>query len=323
MVLSLGASALTAPLLSFAQQSANPRIGFLYLGTRQSALDGGRYQAFVDGMRALGYVDGKNMIVESRFADGKPENMKVLIGELVALKPAVIVATGSVAYRLLQQATTTIPIVITVTADPVANGYAATMARPGGNLTGLSDSGADIVVKYLELMKAVVPKLTKVGVLVDPDNVAHPSQLMRIISAAQKGGIQVALAEAADEKQIAAGLSLLAKERAGAVIVLNDTYFFQQVPQIAAQALKHRLPSIFSQQEYAASGGLMSYGPYISDNFRRAATYVDKILRGAKPGDLPFEQPTRFYLLINRKTAAALGLTLPQDLMLRADKVIE
>ncbi len=323
ILLALCACGLYSPLTLFAQPAGTSRIGFLYFGTRKSAVDSGRYPAFVEGMRDLGYVEGKNLVIESGFADGKAENTKALAVELVRLKPDVIVATGSLIYRPLQQATTTIPIVITVTADPVANGYAASMARPGGNITGLSDVGADIVTKYLELLKTVVPKLSRVGVLVNPDNVAHPSQFLRIMSAAQKSGIHITLAEAATEQAITREFSRLAKERVSAVILLNDTYFFQQYRQIAAQALKNRLPSIYSQQDYPEAGGLMSYGPNIVDNFRRAAAYVDKILKGAKPGDLPFEQPTRYYLIINGKTARVLNLTIPQDLLVRADKVIE
>ena len=324
VVIALGVVAFAAPLAVFAQQqSAIPRIGFFYLGTREAAFDSGRYQAFVQGMRDLGYVEGRNVIIESRFADSKSERVKALAAELAQLKVDIIVATGSATYRSLQQAAPKTPIVITVTADPVASGYAASMARPGGNFTGLSDSGADFVAKYLELLRAASPKLSRVGVLLNPDNVAHPAQLVRVISAAQKTGIHIILAEASTEQDIARAFQMLANEKAGGVIALNDTFYSQQLRQIAAQALKHRLPSIYSIREYAEAGGLMSYGPNIIDNFRRAAVYVDKILKGAKPGELPFEQPTRFFLFINGKTAKALGLTSPQELLLRVEKVIE
>ena len=324
VVIALGVVAFAAPLAVFAQQqSAIPRIGFFYLGTREAAFDSGRYQAFVQGMRDLGYVEGRNVIIESRFADSKSERVKALAAELAQLKVDIIVATGSATYRSLQQAAPKTPIVITVTADPVASGYAASMARPGGNFTGLSDSGADFVAKYLELLRAASPKLSRVGVLLNPDNVAHPAQLVRVISAAQKTGIHIILAEASTEQDIARAFQMLANEKAGGVIALNDTFYSQQLRQIAAQALKHRLLSIYSIREYAEAGGLMSYGPNILDNFRRAAVYVDKILKGAKPGELPFEQPTRFFLFINGKTAKALGLTIPQELLLRVEKVIE
>ena len=324
LLIALGSAALASPLSSIAQLAAKTaRIGFFYFGTRQSALDGGRYQALVEGLRDLGYVEGKNLVIESRFADGKAERTKALAAELVQLKVDVFVATGSATYRSLQQAAPTTPIVITVTADPVAGGYAASMARPGGNITGFSDSGADIVAKYLELLRAAAPKLSRVGVLLNPANVTHATQLVRIISAAQKIGIRTIMAEAATEQEIAREFTMLTRDQAGAVIVLNDTYFFQQLRQIAALALKHRLPSIYSVRQYAEAGGLMSYGPNITDNFRRAATYVDKILKGAKAGELPFEQPMRFYLFINGKTAKSLGVAIPQELLLRAEKVIE
>ena len=312
-----------APLTPFAQGTGTARIGFLYFGTRRSALDSRRYQTFIESLRELGYVEGKNIAIEGRFADGKAENIKALAGELVKLKTDVIVATGSQTYRPLQQATTTIPIVITVDSDPVANGYGASMARPGGNMTGFSNSGADIVAKYLELLKAAAPTLARVGVMLNPGNGAHPQQLVRIMTEAQKSGVRVILALAATDQDLAREFSMLARERADAVMFLNDTFFVQQLRQIAALSLKHKMGSIYSIPEYAESGGLMSYGPDVLDNFRRAAVYVDKILKGAKAGELPFEQPTRYYLIINRKSARALNLTIPQELLLRADKVIE
>ena len=323
LLAAIGAMPILASLASFAQGSATPRIGFLYFGTRRSAIDSRRYPAFIESLRELGYIEGKNAVIEARFADGKAENIKALAAELVKLKPDVIVATGSQTYRPLQQATTTIPIVITVDADPVANGYGASMARPGGNITGFSNSGGDIVAKYLELLKAAMPALARIGVLLNPGNAGHPPQLVHIMRAAQKIGIHVILASAASEQELTQEFSMLTKERADAVMLLNDTFFVQQMRQIAALSLQHRLSSIYSVSDYAVAGGLMSYGPDVIDNFRRAAVYVDKILKGAKAGELPFEQPTRYYLVINRKTARALNLVMPQDLLLRADKVIE
>ncbi|MDB5810050.1 MAG: hypothetical protein JWN94_2172 [Betaproteobacteria bacterium] len=323
LLAAIGATPFLAPLASFAQGAGTARIGFLYFGTRRSAVDSLRYQAFIDSLRALGHIEGKNIVIEARFADGKIENIKALAAELVKLKADVIVATGSQTYRPLQQATSTIPIVITVDSDPVANGYAVSMARPGGNITGFSNSGADIVAKYLELLKTVTPTLARVGVMLNPGNGAHPQQLVRIMTAAQKTGVRVILASAATEHDLVQEFSMLAREHADAVVFLNDTFFVQQLRQLAALSLKHKLSSIYSIAEYAESGGLMSYGPDIVDNFRRAAVYVDKILKGAKAGELPFEQPTRYYLIVNRKTARALNLTIPQDLLVRADKVLE
>jgi len=323
-LIALGAGVLAVPRGSLAQkQPKGARIGFLYFGSRQSSLDTGRYDAFVQGMRELGYVEGPNFIIEARFADGKPERLPALAAELVRLKVDVIVATGTPAYRALQHATTTIPVVITVTFDPVGDGFAASMARPGGNFTGLTLGAADLGPKLLELLKAAMPKLSRVAVLVQPGNPAHPQRLVRIMSAAQKIGIQVVLAEAGTVPEIEREFAMMTKERANASIVLADGFFLQESRPIAAQALKHRLPSISQLREYAEAGGLMSYGPNSVDNFRRAATYVDKILKGAKPGELPFEEPTRYHLLINRKTALSLSLTIPQALLGQADEVIQ
>jgi putative ABC transport system substrate-binding protein len=286
-------------------------------------LDTGRYNAFVQGMRELRYVEGRNFSIEARFADGKNERLPALAAELVRLKVDVIVAAGTPVIRALQHATTTIPVVSTVTSDPVGDGFAASMARPGGNITGLSIGAADLGPKQLELLKAAVPKLSRVAVLVQPENSAHPPRLKRIMSAAQKVGIQVVLAEAGTVQEIEREFSMMMKERANAVIILTDSFFLQESRSIAAQALKHRLPSISANHEYAGAGGLMSYGANLVDNFRHAATYVDKILKGTKPGELPFEQPTRYSLIINRKTAMALGLTIPQALLGQADEVVQ
>ena len=323
-LLALGAGVLAVPRGSLAQPQAKvARIGFLYFGSRQSAVDGGRYSAFVQGMRELGYVEGRNFIIEARFADGKNERVPALAAELVRLKVDVIVATGTPVYRALQHATRTTPVVLTVTSDPVGDGFAASMARPGGNITGLAFSAADLGPKVLELLKAAVPQLSRVAVLLQPENPAHPPQLKRTMSAAQKVGIQIVLAEAGTVQEIEREFAMMTKERATAVIILPDPFFLQESRAIAAQALKHRLSSGSVIPEYAKAGGLMNYGPDLVDNFRRAATYVDKILKGAKPAELPFEQPGRYYLVINRKTAMALGLTIPPALLRQADEVIE
>jgi putative ABC transport system substrate-binding protein len=323
-LIALGAGVLAVPRGSLAQpQPKGGRIGFLYFGSRQSSLDTGRYNAFVQGMRELRYVEGRNFSIEACFADGKNERLPALAAELVRLKVDVIVAAGTPVIRALQHATTTIPVVSTVTSDPVGDGFAASMARPGGNITGLSIGAADLGPKQLELLKAAVPKLSRVAVLVQPENSALPPRLKRIMSAAQKVGIQVVLAEAGTVQEIEREFSMMMKERANAVIILTDSFFLQESRSIAAQALKHRLPSISANHEYAGAGGLMSYGANLVDNFRHAATYVDKILKGTKPGELPFEQPTRYSLIINRKTAMALGLTIPQALLGQADEVVQ
>jgi len=323
-LIALGGGALAVPRGSLAQpQPKGARIGFLYFGSRQSALDAGRYDAFVQGMRELGYVEGTNLVIEARFADGKNERLPALAAELVRLKLDVIVATGTGASRALQRATTTIPGVLTVTSDPVGDGFATSMARPGGNITGLSIGAADLGPKLLELLKAAVPKVSRVAVLLQPENPAHPLRLKRIMAAAQKAGIQIVLAEAGTVPEIEREFAMMTNQRANGAIVFPDAFFLQEARIIAAQALKYRLPSISTNYEYSKAGGLMTYGPNLVDNFRRAATYVDKILKGAKPGELPFEEPTRYHLAINRKTAMALGLTIPQALLGQADEVIQ
>ena len=321
---SIAGGVLVVPLGAFAQEQGKVwRIGFFYFGSRQSALDTGRYDAFVQGMHELGYIEGKNIVIETRFGDGKVERVPGLAAELVRLKVDVIVATGSETYSVLRHATTTIPIVVTVTADPVIEGLATSLARPGGNFTGLADTAGEHGPKELELLMATVPKLSRVGVLLNPNNVSHAYQVKVLASAAQRVGVQVVRAEASTVAEIEPGFASLARERADAVILFGDSFFVQQFQEIAQVTLKHRVPSIAWIHDYAQAGGLMSYGADVVDNFRRAATYVDKILKGARPGELPFEQPARYALAINLKTARALGLTIPQSLLLRADEVIQ
>jgi len=319
------ATGLAAELLPMAAraQTKSARVGFLYYGSRQSTLDTGRYQAFVEGMRELGYVEGKNLVIESRFADGNSERVPTLAVELVGLKVDVIVAGGGSVYRALHHATRSIPVVAMAVPDPVADGLAASLARPGGNFTGLSISADDLGPKHLELLRAATPKLSRAAVLVHPRNPSHPVQLKRIMSAAQKVGIQVLLAEAGTVTEVEREFTMLAKERAGGVMVRPDTFFDQESRLIATQTIRHRLPSIGLNRLYAEAGGLLSYGPDLKDNSRRAATYVDKILKGAKPGELPFEQPTRYYFVINLKAAKTLGLSIPPTLQGQADDVIQ
>ncbi len=323
LLIALGAGALTPSLAAFAQQSGKPaRVGFIYFGSRHSAVESGRYDAFIQGMRDLGYIEGKNLVLEMRFADGNPERPPALVAEMMKLNLDVIVATGSATYRALQLVTGTIPIVLTVGVDPVAGGYAATMSKPGRNFTGLTDTAADLNPKLLELAMAVIPKLARLGVLVHPGNVSHPPQLQKLMLTAQKVGVQIILAEAGTVSSIGAAFAMFERERVRAAIVFNETFFSQETRQIGDNAAKHRVATLSGVTRSAESGYLMSYGADLVDNFRRAATYVDKILKGAKPGDLPFEQPTRYYLTINLKTAKALGLTIPQTLLVSADKVI-
>lgn len=319
------ALALLACLSAVEAQQAGKvtRVGFLYFGSREPGPGAARYAAFLEGLRELGYVEGKDIVVEPRFAESNPERLPALVDELLRLKVDAIVATGSPVYRVLQRTTTTLPVVVTVTADPILEGLATSLARPGGNFTGLTDTAADLSPKQLELLRSVLPRLARVGVLLNPDNMSHPAQLTRLAFASQKMGLRLVLAEAGIVSQIEPGFALLARERAQAVVLFGDTFFAQHVREIASVALKHRLPSAFILQDYADAGGLMSFGAPIIDNFRRAATYVDKIVKGAAPAQLPFEQPTKYALVINVKTAKTLGLMIPPTVLQRADRIVE
>ena len=313
-----------APRRAAAQpQSKVARVGFLYFGSRQSALATRRYPAFVQGMRELGYVEGTSLVIEARFADGNAERIPALAAELVRLKVDVIVATGGPVYRALQHAAQGVAVVTTAAIDPVGDGLAATIARPGGNFTGLTLAAADLGPKLLDLLKVALPKASRIAVLLHSENVAHPPQLKRIMLAAQKMGVQMVVAEAGTVPEIEQAFAMMRKERANAAVIPADSFFFQEARAIAAEALRHRLPSIGGAQGFAEAGCLMSYGANLVENSRRAATYVDKILKGAKPGELPFEQPTRYSLAINGKTAKALGFTIPPALLQQAEEVIQ
>ena len=274
-------------------------------------------------MRELGYVEGKNLQIEARFADGVQERIEPLAAELIKLKVDVILATGTPALQVLQRTTTNIPVVMAVGGDPVVEGFAASLARPGGNITGLVNMSTDVTSKLFELVISTVPQMSRVAVLMNPINGAHPAMLTKIQAAAQKVRVSILRVEAQRTEDIERAFATMARQRIQSFIILNDTFLLQQFQQIAAMALKHHVPSIGGISEYAESGGLMAYGADIADNFRRAASYVDKIFKGAKPGDLPIEQPTRFYLVINRKTAKAIGIKIPQSILVRADRVIE
>ena len=323
LVLALGAGALAAPLASFAQQKPAKvaRIGFL--DAASASANANRVEALRAGMRDLGYVEGKNIVIEYRWADGNYDRLPGLAAELVQLKVAVIVAAGTPAIQAAQPATTTIPIVMAATPDPVGAGFVASLSRPGGNITGLSTINVDLSSKYLELLRVAAPKLSRVAVLVNPGHPNHPGFLKNIQAAAKTTGVNVSSLQAGTAGQIEAAFGAMARERAGALIVLPDAFFATQARQIAELAVKNRLPTMFWSRDLVEAGGLMSYGPNLVEQFRRAATYVDKILKGAKPADLPVEQPTKFELVVNLKTAKAIGLTISQDLLFRADTVIE
>jgi len=320
-LLALGA----APLTSLAQQQGKVRrIGYLAARSRSTPSNPDPYyDTFVRGMRELGYVEGKNLLIEWRFADGKYERLPGLAAELVRLKLEVIVTHAPPPTEAVRRATSTIPIVCSNLGDPVALGFAASLARPGGNITGLSAIQDDVSPKYLELLKSLIPALSRAAVLTNPGNPSHPILVKRVQTAAQKLGVSVLPVDARNPEEIERGFAAMKRERADAVIILGDTFFIGQRRQITDLATRNRLPAMYSFREDVEAGGLMSYGQNIGDFYRRAATYVDNILKGAKPGELPIEQPTALHLAVNRKTAKTFGLTIPQELLLRADEVVE
>jgi len=321
---SLGAGALISARPSFAQlQSGVRRIGILFLLSRQSALETGRYSAFLDGMRELGYVEGKNLLIKRRYADGRPERLHGLASELINLKPEIIVTAGTTATNAAQKATSTIPIVMANASDPVGSGFVKSLAHPGGNITGLSSLTADASPKYLELLLSVAPKLSRVALMLNPGNSSHVVTRKSLEAAAQRTHITIVAIEAQTPQEIEHAFTVIVKDKAGAIIVASDSFFAQQRRQIAELATRNKLPSICARRENVDAGFLLSYGQSSGHNFRRAATYVDKIFKGAKPAELPVEQPTHFELFVNGTTAKRLGIKIPNELLVRVDKVIE
>jgi putative tryptophan/tyrosine transport system substrate-binding protein len=310
------------PLAARAQQ-AGPlrRIGFLFGAIPPDHFGTGR--GFMQGMRDLGYLEGKDFVVEWRSAEGHYERLPDLAAELVRMNVDVIVTGSSPAVRPAQQATATIPIVMGYATDPVGSGFVASFAHPGGNTTGLAGSGDDSSPKQLELLATIVPKLSRVAYLTNPQSPTSVTLMKSAQSAAEKAGILLVTVEARNPQEIDDAFAAMAKQDVAAVMVGTDALLFIQRQQIAQLALRNRLASIFQLREYVVAGGLMSYGESLEEFYRRAASFVDKIFKGAKPGDLPIEQPTRFNLVINRKAADEIGLTIPPQLYIFADEVIE
>jgi putative ABC transport system substrate-binding protein len=305
-----------------AQQPAKiPRIGYLTAVTL--AAIAARIEAFRQGLRELGYVEGKNIIIEWRAADGKPDRLPALAAELVRLKVDVIVSAGPTVTRPAKEATTTIPIVMTFDNDPVGSGFVASLARPGGNITGLSTLAPEIGGKQLELLKEVIPKLSRVAVFGTSTAPGNAQSLKEIELVAKAFGVQRQYLDVKDHKDIETAFQAARKGRADAVLVLISPVIFSQRKQLVDLAVKSRLPAIYPWPEFVEDVGLMSYGVRVTDLDHHAATYVDKILKGAKPADLPVEQPTKFEFIINLKTAKQIGLTIPQSVLYRADKVIK
>ncbi len=313
---------LAAPLFAEAQEPANiPRIG--YLDANPLSGDTARMEAFQQGLRELGYVEGKNVVIELRSAEGKRDRLPTLAAELVHLKVDVIVTAGASTTRAAMKATTTIPIVMAQDSDPVGKGVVASLARPGGNITGLSTLAPEISGKQLELLKEILPKLSRVAVLGTSTRPGNAQALREVKLAAGAFKVELRYLDVLDPKKIETAFGAARKERADAVLVLAGRILTSHRTQIVELAVKSRLPAIYPFPVYVEAGGLMSYGVRRSDLFRRAATYVDKILKGANPAELPVEQPTKFELVINLKTAKALGLTIPPTLLLQATKVIK
>ena len=308
--------------VSEAQQPKRvPRIGYVSSGDPSTEP---RLAAFRRGLRDLGYIEGKNILVEYRYAEGKPEEVPGFVAELVQLKVDVLVVGYLPAIHAAKQATKTIPIVMVTPVDPVASGIVDSLARPGGNITGLTRFTGDLKKRRLELLKEVVPRISRVGVLWDADNESAAIAFKEYEAAARALKIPLqSLAVRGPHPDFEGAFQAAAKERASALITIRDALINRYRKRIADRAIKNRQPSMYEGREYVEDGGLMSYAVSDAENYRRAATYVDKILKGTKPADLPVEQPAKFELVINLKTAKQIGLTIPANVLARADKVIK
>jgi ABC-type uncharacterized transport system substrate-binding protein len=312
------------PITANAQQTAKiPRIGYLVTNFR---VNRHLYEPFLERLRELGYEDGRNLVIEYRDAEGQLDRFPGLAAELARLDLDVISVSSSLGVYAVQRATSTIPIVCPLMGDPVGDGFAVSLARPGGNITGLTGFGPGLVPKRLELLKELAPGTSRITVLRPPGNSSERSTvelLKEIEDAGRSLGLQIKVRDVRDLDELDGAFSAMTSERTDALITTTGTLFYQQRRRLVDLAAKHRLPAMYDTRDYAEIGGLMAYGPNVPELNRRSADYVDKILKGAKPGDMPIQQPTKFELLINLKTASALGLTIPASLLARADEVIE
>ena len=313
---------LTVSLAQAQQPAKIPRIGFLF-GSSLSA-NSARHEAFRQGLRELGYVEGKNIVIDWRSAEEKLDRLPALAADLVRLKVDIIVTGGSSPTRAAKEATTTIPIVMAQDADPVGSGFVLSLARPGGNITGLSTLAPELNGKRLELLREIVPRLSRVAVLGTSTQPGNAQSLKEVELAAKAFGVKLQYLDVLNSKEITIAFRAATKGRADAVLMLlPGRVATSQRSQVVELAVKNRLPAIYNTAEWAEAGGLITYGTSITDLDRRAATYVDKILKGAKPADLPVEQPTKFEFIINLKAAKQIGLTIPPNVLVRADKVIK
>ena len=315
-----GGALLLAPLLARAQGAQKVyRIGFL-----SPTAPGLRDQAFLRGMRELGYVEGRNVHIEMRFAEGRPERLPGLAEELIGLKPDVLAVGSTIGARAVKKATTTIPIVFAGSSDPVAGGLVPNLARPGGNITGFSLAYGDgFAGKWMELLKEVAPEVSHVAALWSSSNAAAARFVKELQTAARKLDVALDVHLARNLPELDVALAAIGRSRAQGLIVVPSPFAATQRRKLVQFAAGERLPAVYFFEKFANAGGLMSYGPDFADVYRRAASHVDRILKGAKPGDLPVENPTKFDLVVNLKTAKALGITIPQSILLRADRVIE
>jgi putative tryptophan/tyrosine transport system substrate-binding protein len=321
IVLLIGLTLASVHLAEAQQPTKIPRIGFL--AAVSLSANSARFEAFRQGLRELGYMEGKNIIIEWRSSEGKADRLPGLAAELVRLKVDMIVSGGSTATRPAKEATNTIPIVMAQDTDPVGNGFVASLARPGGNITGLATLAPELSGKQLELMKEIVPRLSRVAVLGTSTRSGNAQSLKETELAAGAFGVKLQYLDILSPKDIETAFRAASKGRADAVLVLTSPFATSQRTQIADLAVKNRLPAIYDRAEFVEDGGLMTYSVSSTDLFRRAAIYVDKILKGAKPADLPVEQPIKFEFIINLKAAKQIGLTIPPNVLARADKVIK
>jgi putative tryptophan/tyrosine transport system substrate-binding protein len=319
----LAVSLILAPFAVEGQEAGKlARIGFLSVSPVPSSPSPNRV-AFMQGLRDFGWVEGSNLTIENRSANGKPERLPALTAELMRLKVDVIFAAEPVSAAAAKQVTTEVPIVFMSLGDPVAGGLVANLARPGGNLTGCAGMDPELAGKRLELLKQIVPRLVRVAFVTSPSNPLNPAHVREAQKAATALGIRLQVVEVRDPDEFERALVVIAKDRPDALYIVGNPNLFSQRPRVLGFVERTRLPAIWSESTWVTDGGLIGYAPNQPDMFRRGAWYVDRILRGTKPADLPVEQPTKFELRINLKTAKALGLTIPQSLLLRADQVIQ
>ena len=319
-LLGLGSAAAALPLAAAAQPKI-PRIGFM--GNSTAALEANLLDAFREGLQELGYEEGRNIIIEYRWADGKYDRFPALVAELIAAKVDAIVTAGTPAALAVKKATTTVPLVMVAVGDPVGTGLVPSLARPGGNLTGLSSVAPDLEGKRLQLLREVVPALSHVAMFINSLNPFHISSMKQARTAAQAMGIKLQLHDIRKSEDLDDAFAAIRKERPDALLILADRVFLHNRERMMDFTREQRLPNVNAYKELVEVGGLMSYGPSYEDMHKRAAIYVDKILKGAKPADLPIEQPSKFTFIVNLKAAKALGVTVPPQLLGLSDQLIE